>query len=238
MTTCEFSCSLLKALGINDISFGNNILLTGPAGVGKSTFCDNLTNECLREGINVVYAALDVAPNNIRTAIQLGRPEEINLKGLTFVDGYSWLLGEVNETHHVSHLSNLNDLSVRIYNAINEQGGKSHVLLFDSISTLFIYNSETEITRFMQINMARVKHSNGLGFWTVGEGIHAPAFYSFLRHMAEGIIEMRCEDSSELKHFMRIHTLKGVSHKTNWHLFTIQDNGILDIRTDGSNNAQ
>lgn len=192
----------------------------------------------LEKGINVVYAALDVAPNSIRTTIQLGHSEEINLKGVTFVDGYSWLLGEVHESHHVSHLSNLNDLSVRIYNAINEQGGKSQVLLFDSISTLFVYNSETEITRFMQVNMARVKHSNGLGFWTVVEGIHTSAFYNFLRHMADGVIEMRLEDKDELKRFIRIHTMKGVKHKTNWLPFMIQDEGRLDIRTNSPSDAE
>jgi KaiC/GvpD/RAD55 family RecA-like ATPase len=220
---------MLKALGLDDLSFGNNIILTGPAGVGKSVFCNNLTSECLKQGINVIYATLDIAPNDVRAQISTERPEEGDLKSITFIDGYSWLIGEVHETHHVSHLSNLNDLSVRIFNAMNEQQKQLHILVFDSISTLFVYNAENEIIRFMQVNMARIKHSSSLGFWTVVEGTHSLAFYNFLRNMADGIIEMKFEEDSELKRFMRVHTLKGYSHKTNWFSFKIRERGKLTV---------
>jgi KaiC/GvpD/RAD55 family RecA-like ATPase len=220
---------MLEALGVDNLPFGNNVVLTGPAGVGKSVFCNNLTSECLKNGINVIYATLDVAPSDVRARISTVCPEEGGLKGITFVDGYSWLIGEVHETHHVSHLSNLNDLSVRIFNAMNEQEKQPYVLVFDSISTLFVYNAENEIIRFMQVNMARVKHSNSLGFWAVLENTHSSAFCNFLRNMADGIIEMRFEEDSELKRFMRVHTLKGCIHKTNWFPFNIRERGRLTV---------
>lgn len=232
-----FGSSIIKALGVDTIPFGNDIVLTGPAGVGKSVFCTNLTSECLSQNpeLNVIYATFDSAPKEIRTRISEQDPEKHdNLEKLIFVDGYSWLLGEVNENYHVSHLSNLNDLSVKIYNAINEKNGHNHILIFDSVSTLFVYNAENEVIRFLQTNMARVKQSESIAFWTVGENIHTTTFYNFLRHLADGVIEMRLDDEGELKRFLRIHTLKGLPHRTSWSPFAIEDTGKLVIQSEPS----
>ena len=144
MSQPTFDSSLLKALGIDNLPFGNNIVLTGPTGVGKSVLCTNIMTECLNhtEEKRVVCATFDVAPKEIRTKVTAQSPEGNKSEKLIFIDGYSWLLGEVNENHHVSHLSNLNDLSVKIYNAINEKDGHQCIFVFDSISTLFVYNAE------------------------------------------------------------------------------------------------
>ena len=233
MNPQTFNSSILQALGVDDVPFGNNLVLTGPAGVGKSIFCTNLTRESLREeeGSVVIFATFDVAPKDIRAQVSDQRPACVEPSNLIFIDWYSWLLGETNENHHVSHLSNLNDLSVKIYNALNETEGNHHIFLFDSDSTLFVYNAENEVIRFLQINMARVKQSGNMAFWTVGENIHTSTFYNFLRHLADGVIEMRFEEHSALQRFIRVHTLKGMNHKTDWFQFEIQDKGTLIIKS-------
>ncbi len=226
----KFDFPVLKALGIDVMPFGNNLVLIGLPGVGKSVFCGNLAGECLRKGVNVVYVAVDASPKEIRDRVLEQCPEGSRESGvLTFVDGYSWLLGEADERHRVAHLSNLNDLSVKISSAIKECDGDFHVVLFDSISTLFLHNSESDITRFLQVNMARIKQSGGMGIWTVEEGIHTISFYNTLRHLADGVVEMRLEEDRELRRFVRVHTLRGLSHRTNWLPFTVQQRGEFSI---------
>lgn len=230
MNQRRFDLQILKELDIDGAPFGTNIVLTGPPGVGKSVFCETLIGECLKEEVNVIYATLDTAPKDIRDRVLgQGTKQLDERKGLIFIDGYSWLLGEETERYHVSHLSNLSDLSVKIFNTLNELGGHD-IVIFDSISTLFVYNSENEITRFIQVNMARIKQRDSVGFWTVEEGIHDPSFYNSLRHLAEGVIEMRFEDAHELKRFIRVHTFKGIAHNTNWFSFTITDNGEFVVK--------
>ncbi len=221
---------LLKGLDFDGLPYGCNVLLTGLPGIGKSVFCQTLTGECLREESNVIYITLDASPKEIKNKV-LGQGSDGSKESrfLTVVDGYSWMLGEVNEKYHVSHLSNMNDLSVRIFNAMNDGGGRCHKIIFDSVSTLFAYNSDTEVIRFLQVNMARVKQGDSIAFWTIQEGIHSPSFYNFLRHLADGVLEMRFEDDRELKRFIRVHTFKGVAHKTTWYPFTIQDKGGFRI---------
>ena len=228
-----FESPTLRALGIEKLPFGNDIVLTGPPGIGKSIFCTNVICDCLKQENqnNVVFATFDVSPKDLRVRLSEQYPEGNGFEKIIFIDGYSWLLGEINEKYHVSHLSNLNDLSVKIHKSLNDEK-QHHILFFDSISTLFVYNQENEIIRFLQINMARIKQSNSIAFWTVGEKIHTPEFYNFLRHLADGTIEMRFEENSELKRFIRIHTLKGLGHKTKWLPFNIQGNGRFIINTE------
>lgn len=203
---------------------GSNLIVTGPAGVGKSGFCNNLLRESLEKGVNVIYVALDASPKYIKQRV-LEQCQKCSFEAFTFIDGYSWLLKKGNERYQVSHLNNLSELSVKIFDAENECKERPFILFFDSISTLFIYNSENEITRFLQVNMARIKESNSLGLWTVEEGIHQPAFYNSLRHIADGVIEMRFEEDRELRRFIRVHTLKGLTHKTNWLQFIVRNKG-------------
>jgi KaiC/GvpD/RAD55 family RecA-like ATPase len=225
--TERLAVPLLRALDIEGSPFGTNIVLTGPPGIGKTVFCENLMSDCLTAGVNVICTALDTAPKDIRERVL--RASSYEGPGFVFIDAYSWLLGEEYEKYHVSHLSNLSDLSVKIYNALNELSGKD-VVIFDSISTLFVYNAENEITRFIQVNMARIKQSGSIGIWTVEEGIHNAAFYNALRHLSEGIVEMRFEDDHELQRFIRVHTFRGITHATNWLPFAISSEGKLIVK--------
>jgi len=92
--------------------------------------------ECLKNEVNVVYINLDASPEDIRNRVlKQDLKMSKNLKKLTFIDGYSWLLNEVNENYHISHISNLNDLSVKIFNSVNKNIENRLILIFDSISS-------------------------------------------------------------------------------------------------------
>ena len=222
--------SILKTFGVDSVPFGMNILITGPPGVGKSVLCENLMVECLKKEINVVYVSLDTSPEDIRTRVLKQDIKTLKkIKKLTFIDGYSWLLNKICEKHYVSHLSNLSDLSIQLFYSLNKNSNDFQIIIFDSISTLFLYNSEREIKRFIQVNTARIRGCQSIFFWTIEEGIHSQAFYNSLHHMIDGIIETRLVEDKDLKRFIRVHTFRGQFHKTNWFPFNIQHNGKLTV---------
>jgi KaiC/GvpD/RAD55 family RecA-like ATPase len=187
----------------------------------------------LSNGTEALFVTLDQSPKDVRKQISLNSDFRKNYKKLVFVDGYSWLIGELNESYRVGNLYNLSGLSSKIMSAINKLG-ESKFFAFDSISTLLLYNTENDVERFLKINMARMKHFNNVGLWIVELGIHSEGFYNMLRHMADGILEMRFEEHEEIMHLIRMHTFKGLEHSTRWARFDICSNGEVIIENHSS----
>jgi KaiC/GvpD/RAD55 family RecA-like ATPase len=225
--------NITQPLRIDYIQPGSSILITGPPGIGKTIFCRNIAAGCSKAGTGVVYVTLDSAPRDIEESIH----SQYDLKGtpnkIIFVDCYSWLTGEMKGPYCISHLSNLGDLSVKLFTALQEKGPQSAVI-FDSISTLFVYNVENEVIRFLQVNVARIRQMGCFGIWTVEEGVHSPALYNTLRHIMDVTLELRFEETSTLERRMRVHTCRSSTHSTQWFPFEIKDRGILEIENGDS----
>ncbi|UCH37593.1 MAG: hypothetical protein JSV76_07965 [Candidatus Bathyarchaeota archaeon] len=208
------------------------MLLVGPPGVGKTMFCEHLLIESLKNHTSVLYVTLDRPPSQTRERIhEKGISLQEGKSSLTIVDGYSWLIGGSEERYRVSNLSNLSDLSVKTISALDDLSSHS-LFIFDSISTLLIYNSENEVARFLEINMARMKHNNQVSLWAIELGIHSAQFYNTLRHMADCTLEMRFEEQGELLRYIRMHTFKGLRHNTMWHKFEIDQTGDVVVIRD------
>jgi KaiC/GvpD/RAD55 family RecA-like ATPase len=206
-----------------------NLIVVGPSGIGKTIFCETIINGLLLTKARIMYVTLDHSPNEIRTRIEAkGIPVLEDNTPLMFVDGYSWLVGEMSEKYSARNLSNLSDLSVKMISASNELG-IGIFFIFDSVSSLLVYNAETEVERFLGVNMARMKHAHNLGLWVVEEGIHSESFYNVLRHKSDGVLEMKFEDSDRgtVERYIRLHTLKNLKHEIMWKPFEIQDGQLI-----------
>ena len=108
--------------------------------------------------------------------------------------------------------------------------GENVFFIFDSVSTLLLYKTEKEVERFLGVNMARMKHNNNVGIWVLEFGIHTQGFYNTVRHLVDCIIDMRFEEDDELHRFVRMHSFKGITHKTRWFIFTINQNSDISIK--------
>ena len=101
-------------------------------------------------------------------------------------------------------------------------------LVIDSISELIALSDQKSVLRFLQILTARIRLDGGRAIFTVAFGAHDEHFMNLLRLIFDGVLEMKIDESAnEITRLVRIFSLKGTKHKTNWTPFEISDKGII-----------
>jgi len=216
-----------------------SILVTGPPGVGKLEWLLRLMKDSLTSGKRVVFVALDLHPNEIRTRAKEMGVDLSNHEGrsLVFVDCYSAMASERPDQDprkrviHVSSPSNLEGIGMAVTKAADELKVPV-VIFFYSVSTLFLHNSQQAIAKFMQIVTSRVKTNLGFIAYAVHEGVHEPMVMNLLKSLVDGVVEARFieNEASDVSNEIRIHHARGMKTNTSWWQLN-QVTGLMVART-------
>jgi len=186
---------------VGELQERSNILFITPPRPEKNLFIAHFVNEGLNSKQPVVYITTDIAPSEIEAkaaALGWNFAEHTN-QDLWFVDCYSWALERKpveRQDIRVAGPSSLDDLSLSINQATCEAHRASGIgrAVFQSLSTLLIYNSPNIVYKFCQVIGARMKTCGMTTLFVVEEGMHRPEVLATLQHMMDGIIEVKFED--------------------------------------------
>jgi len=184
-----------------------SLLLLGPSGIGKTIFCKQFLYNGLIINEPSIYIATDESPEGIVKSMKLG--------------------GKSSSEYAVSNPADLATVSITIEKA--RQDLKKIRLVLDSITglTSICNHNVTIFSKFVQIIIAKARFTNSDAIFTVTPEAHDPRFLSYLRTMFDGTLEMKADDSGkEVKRLLRIFSLKGAKHKTDWIPFEITNHGI------------
>ena len=212
---------------------GNNILLMGPPGVGKTVFCENFVKHYLFEKADSLYVTLEKTPEEITFSFLtngVDLRDDSTGDRLVFVDGYTWLIGKSREKFFIDSLSNLTELNFKIFSAAS-QLKRPLVLVFNSISPLSLYNPETFVLKSLQLLFARVKEIGAIGIFVIQSGVHSQEFYNTLEYLVDGVFDMKMgEASGEILRYFRIRSLSTSAHSTEWVPFKIHTDRGIDMQ--------
>jgi len=101
-------------------------------------------------------------------------------------------------------------------------------IIFDSIDALAISGGESLALQFVLSCLRRIEASRSSGVATVTSGSHDPRFENMLRTYFRGVIELKLEEANgQLQRSLRIFSLLGTSHSTDWYPFQITEDGIM-----------
>ena len=86
-------------------------------------------------------------------------------------------------------------------------------------------------SKFLQVVVAQNRDSKTNAIFLVSPEAHDRVFISYMREIFDGTMEMKMEtkeseSAEEMKRLLRLFSLKGAKHKTQWVVFEITNNGI------------
>ncbi len=178
---------------------GSCILLITPPLVESRLFCMEYIYQGLLAKEPGMIVSMDYSPEALKLRAKeygwdLDKGEEDKM--LKWVDGYSLnAKKDVICTDSIKRIGGsiaLSDLTIGMAKIQQDYAAVKgfYRFVFDSLSTLFIYNDPTTIYRFLRVAISKLRTTNGVGFLTLGEGMHDAQIEMTLRYMMDGTIQI------------------------------------------------
>jgi len=178
---------------------GNCILLITPPLIETRLFCLEFIYRGIQEKQAGLIVTMDTSPEELKIKalpynwiLVLGEKNN----SLRWIDGYSInankKVKDTPATKRVAGPVALSDIGITI-SKVQTEFHKTHDFyrfIFDSLSTLLMYNSQDAVYRFLQFIIPKLKVTGALGFFTLSAGMHDQKTEMTLRHMMDGAIEM------------------------------------------------
>lgn len=202
------------------------ILVEGPPGSGKSSLARGLMRLAVQNDQPIIFVSGETSETELKENIRLwgGKPENIRV-----IDIYGHPEGKDNNSHPIRF--EIPKLDLERLNQEFEKGVGAFAnpyLIFDSIDSLAIEADENLAHRFIVAACRFCKSKSISGCVTVTIGVHSPRFLSMIKSAFEGVIQLKLDDStSVIQRMLRVHTLRGAAHPTEFFPFDITGDGII-----------
>lgn len=195
-----------------------SILLIGPPGSGRTTFCNQFIYHGLEIGQAAIYITFDAPPQQIKSYM---KKFGWNIEGkvIIFIDVYSWKTGGIIEKYTISDPADLNAFNIVVSRAIKElENMNLKRCAIDSLSTLFLYVPEDLCIRFASIILAKLKRAGTTQLVVINKDMHSEKVMASLEAITDGTVELGVnpfgERTLEIKRmYATKHSLKTLKFK-------------------------
>ncbi len=209
---------------------GSNILLYGPAFVGKEVMINAFIAEGLKKGIPGIWVLTDKSVAQIREEMLFVLPtyEEYETMGLVkYVDAYSRSMGEAGNEENTIYIEETTDTDaiLKAVDDITREFKKKHPyyrLAFVSVSTLIAYLDPGTTFKFLQPFVGKRKRDRAVSLYAIEKGMHSETDISMLGHLMDGTIEFKVEN---LRNFLAVRGICDVQSRA-WIRYTFSKSGV------------
>ena len=176
------------------------MLLSGPPGAGKSTFCNETAVKSIIEDKPVIIVTTDQNPLKIIDTLKEKGIGDCIPQTLCFVDAYTETVGLTctpREDTVCANCSDLNSLSIATTRLQKKMGQKDILLIFDSLTSPYLFCG-SEVIRFIRLFLSKFAAEGNSVLACFDEGCGKEEDLTAMLSMADGIIKMKIEEKSRI----------------------------------------
>jgi len=202
----------LSLAQLQEVPLRKLILLVGPPGSGKSTFCQQVTLQSLEMDRPIIYVTTECGPSDAERALRESGLEEIEPGLLNFVDVYNETVGVSVSDRPDTALAECEDLSsigIAISKLQDRIGRKDILLVFDSLTSPYLFGG-SEILRFMRRTLSGFAAKGNSVLVLMDDGCAKEEDLGIMMSMANGIIKMEVEDGSRVLNVVKHPVVKPI----------------------------
>ena len=217
-----------KILG-GGIPPNSTILLIGPPGCGKTTFCQQFIFSGLKNNKSVFYVTLDSSPDDVITSmagLKMDVKPFMKKKLLYFLDAYSWKVGGGKDNENIKVINgglDINNINLTLAEILDKIGSSDKRGIFDSLSTLLLYTPPELVTRFIPVLIAKIKRADSIMILILEEGVHDEKLVNTLSFMVDGVMNIKMEGNKRL---IQVSKIKGTSSTRDWFDLKLTKTGL------------
>jgi predicted hydrocarbon binding protein/KaiC/GvpD/RAD55 family RecA-like ATPase len=175
---------------LQEIPSENMILLVGPPGSGKSTFCQQAILKGLAIDKPIIYVTTERGPSKAEAALKERGLAHVEPGLLSFVDAYNETVGVSVSDRPDTVYADCNDLSsidIAISKLSERIGRKNILLVFDSLTSPYLF-SGSEIPRFMRQTLSRFATRGNAVVACIDEGCGKEEDLVAMMSISDGVI--------------------------------------------------
>jgi len=188
---------LVSLTQIQEVPPKNMILLVGPPGSGKSTFCQQAILKGLAIDKPIIYVTTERGPSKAEAALKERGLAQVEPGLLSFVDAYNETVGVSVSDRPDTVYADCNDLSsvdIAISKLSERIGRKNILLVFDSLTSPYLFNG-SEILRFMTQTLSRLVARGNAVVACIDEGCGKEEDLVAMMSLSNGVIKIETEEN-------------------------------------------
>jgi KaiC/GvpD/RAD55 family RecA-like ATPase len=186
---------LVSLSQLQEIPSNNIILLIGPPGSGKSTFCEQTILQSVAVGKPIIYVTTTCGPSNVEIALKERGLREVEPGTLYFVDAYNETVGiSVSDRPDTvnADCNNLSSIDIAISKLQDSIGKKSALLVFNSLTSPYLF-SKSEILRFITQTLSRFAARGNAVLACIDQGCGKEEDLVAMMSLSNGVIKVETE---------------------------------------------
>ena len=190
----------------------------------------------LRAGQVVNIVTTTTPPSRIRAELQRTVPNLSELESgnrFFLADWQTWMTGRKSEEAISLESLSVAKMSLDQSRFVKQFSPSYDFVVADSASAILKYNDERTFMQWFDRLVASLRELKGIRLYGFIKRFHSEALYANIEALADGVIELDYrEKGGKLENAIRVKSLKGMSHITEWRPLQVVQDGHLELLTD------